>query len=701
MITWITTVGWSPFAVINPIWAYCKDKGRFPSRIKLLHTSHIKILENLDICKKNIFKILKSYSNDRNFQPQIDSCPVKSEDIEIYTEALKDVVNSVIKLGDSELIILDMTPGRKYMSAKVMHVGEQVNSIENPVQVFYLALEDLTYMNSTYPTIPLFTQGLNNILEDADFQMQTPPDPQVQLNDLINQVLNTNSLRMINNPEKQLEIFVLSALALGYDTITRLSRFARENHLNYNRNDINNTVRRLGIMEGYLYESVRISNDTTVDIIIVTPEGIEYLREILEELLTDHPPEALVNVNRQPHTSLDELSLQNIYMQAENKNKKYIDLEVDKLVVFLNELYSHNLRTFHVVDCYYGINLLRVDLELGKDEINLRFENSLRSLPDKKGQKKCLEDLRRNVSNIPGIVFKEIPYKNQFLDAIRKSGVFFNETCMEQFKQKLDQIVNSNPIRGDRYKVFSFDTCTFSNQTFSHLYKYYTSHPIYGNKINRLDFLVSKGVIDELSDFENKYGNKEFHDFLDYLTKIASFPKIVEQFKNQSTLQARLTKLGRCDYLKTKSLANVREIEIGGEESLHMDSRIISGLQTEVQRLNNIDLYLCSHDDNFYGRATGFAGVSPHLFLYKNVLHKKEQNFSIKTSWDTFSRILYYLAVTFGAIILNVDSKDKFVLFGTWPGHKTQDWQRERTRIYSENSILKNMVRDMKIINSD
>ena len=25
MITWITTVGWSPFAVINPVWVYCKE----------------------------------------------------------------------------------------------------------------------------------------------------------------------------------------------------------------------------------------------------------------------------------------------------------------------------------------------------------------------------------------------------------------------------------------------------------------------------------------------------------------------------------------------------------------------------------------------------------------------------------------------------------------------------------------------------
>ena len=60
MIIWITTVGWSPFAVINPIWAYCKENDECPNKIILIYTPFKKIKFNLDICQRYISEILKA-----------------------------------------------------------------------------------------------------------------------------------------------------------------------------------------------------------------------------------------------------------------------------------------------------------------------------------------------------------------------------------------------------------------------------------------------------------------------------------------------------------------------------------------------------------------------------------------------------------------------------------------------------------------
>ena len=49
IITWITTIGWSSFAVINPIWAYCKENEEYPDKIIIIHTPHEQIKNNLHI----------------------------------------------------------------------------------------------------------------------------------------------------------------------------------------------------------------------------------------------------------------------------------------------------------------------------------------------------------------------------------------------------------------------------------------------------------------------------------------------------------------------------------------------------------------------------------------------------------------------------------------------------------------------------
>ncbi len=720
ILTWITTVGWSPYAVINPIWAYCKDKKEVPDKVIMLHTDSDRIKKNSKLCEKVINKILKEYSGADNFKPEIETHTLKSEDIELYTEKLKHVIEKTIDeqnskgTEESNLIILDMTPGRKYMSAKVMNFGELLNTKENPIQVFYLSLAEMKYSNNSYPTIPIIKHGLYNILEDnfrvtsealhENAQTLEPPQERVQIENKINKIFEKNLIEKIKDEELKLEFIVLSAIYLTSNTtVTAINQFARRNGFTTNKYNINNTIRRLGLFKGYLYND-RVFGPPMIDVIILTEDGEDYLTETIDYILNGMNIDAAqVNAltlvdDAGQIKNIKEIDEMKFNMNEKFKFKSYIDLSVDELIILLNELYSNNLRTFNLVDCIYGFNLCKINIEMGKNSVIINFGNILKKIPRMGRQKEFFENHCAIDPTIPDNFFLfAIPHKTKFLDAFRKAGVFFSETNEKEFDRLLNEIVDTNPINGDLYKIISFDTCTYSNQTFSHLYKYYKNNNKFTKKINKLDFLVSRGVVNEMSEYENKYSN----NVIEYLKKTALYPNIVDKFRFQSTLQARLTKLAHCDYLKCKALANVKTVDLDDNAALHNDTRIISGLASEIARFGNLHLSLYSHDENFYGRASGLTSVKCMKLNYKQISHNDESNYEISCDWDEFERILYYLSVTFGAIILNINDKEKFVLFGIWPRQKTEDWQNEKLRIYSHNPILQRMSSDFRIISED
>ena len=89
MIIWITTVGWSPFAVINPIWAYCKENEKTPDKLFLLHTENMKVLKNVETCKKYLNEILREYSNNNFKEENLIKYQIENESYEIYSIAMK------------------------------------------------------------------------------------------------------------------------------------------------------------------------------------------------------------------------------------------------------------------------------------------------------------------------------------------------------------------------------------------------------------------------------------------------------------------------------------------------------------------------------------------------------------------------------------------------------------------------------------
>jgi len=150
---WITTVGTSVFAVVNPLWAACIHDGFAPERIHLLKNTRVE--HNVPEVRAWLTRILKCYG----VEPEFVEHEGDEDDMSAFARLLRGVVES--EKGNE--IAIDMTPGRKFMSAYAMFAGLMFGVSK----VYYLHLYDLTYQNQAYVLIPFNHQKLVNVLDYA------------------------------------------------------------------------------------------------------------------------------------------------------------------------------------------------------------------------------------------------------------------------------------------------------------------------------------------------------------------------------------------------------------------------------------------------------------------------------------------------------------------------------------------------------
>ncbi len=147
MKVWITIVGKSPFAVINPIWIACKSGEFIPEKVYLIWNDAVKGEKEMVV--KAIKVILKNYGVP---EPEIiadDSTKVHEEDFRRLAELLLSIRRKELREGNE--IAIDMTPGRKFMSAIAMFMGVAKSLKDKVHRVYYLHLSDQRYLN--YPLI--------------------------------------------------------------------------------------------------------------------------------------------------------------------------------------------------------------------------------------------------------------------------------------------------------------------------------------------------------------------------------------------------------------------------------------------------------------------------------------------------------------------------------------------------------------------
>ena len=158
MQVWITTVGWQPFAVINPLWAACFYQEFIPEKVLLLNNGY----QN-PVIRKNVaevwqwhLRILQAYDVEA---PTIEVCNANEDDINSFRRIFEETV----KAQEGEEVAIDMTPGRKFMSSIAMAVAFKNQHFVK--KLFYLHLWGQEYQNQPFIKIPLKNQRLINVLE--------------------------------------------------------------------------------------------------------------------------------------------------------------------------------------------------------------------------------------------------------------------------------------------------------------------------------------------------------------------------------------------------------------------------------------------------------------------------------------------------------------------------------------------------------
>ncbi|WP_423792975.1 hypothetical protein ACPB8Q_01875 [Methanocaldococcus indicus] len=154
MKIWITTVGTSPYAVFNTLWFAIVRDSYLPDKIYFLWNDKVK--HNLE----KLEKWVNILSNEYNFKVEINKdYKVSEENIKEFSNALKKIIKNE-KLKNNEIAI-DITPGRKFMSAFSLFAGlEGVEGKYKCDKVYYLHLKDLKYMNYPLFLIPFSIQEL-------------------------------------------------------------------------------------------------------------------------------------------------------------------------------------------------------------------------------------------------------------------------------------------------------------------------------------------------------------------------------------------------------------------------------------------------------------------------------------------------------------------------------------------------------------
>jgi len=276
MIIWITTVGWSPFAVINPIWAYCKENDECPNKIILIYTPFERIKNNLNICKRYISEILKTYNGKQLKEDSIIIEEIENDNIEVYADKLNKIIEREKNLKPDK-IILDMTPGRKYMSAINVYYG--YNLKDTPIQVFYLHLEESKYQDIHYPLTPIIKNELIDILESTEiFSTDISKLPEIST-----QGDKEGNDYYFKDEEAKKEYLILLSIDSEFNTKTKIRKYTFGNQIIIRGHELDKLLKGL-IMRNLVDQKSVINNNQKFKLYNLTDKGKDFLMELKQKI---------------------------------------------------------------------------------------------------------------------------------------------------------------------------------------------------------------------------------------------------------------------------------------------------------------------------------------------------------------------------------------------------------------------------------
>ena len=147
---WFTTIGMSPHAVFNTLWAAYLEYDWCPVKLTIFRltptSSKPGIKERLDSSYMVFEKWHKRFTERYNLKTELEAIHCDEEDYETYAKEFRMALSRSADVPRA----IDITPGRKFASAIGMEIGIE----ENVDSIFYLHLLDDSYADMLYPQIP-------------------------------------------------------------------------------------------------------------------------------------------------------------------------------------------------------------------------------------------------------------------------------------------------------------------------------------------------------------------------------------------------------------------------------------------------------------------------------------------------------------------------------------------------------------------
>ncbi|MDV3103756.1 CRISPR-associated ring nuclease [Thermococcus waiotapuensis] len=152
MRAYVTTVGTSPEAVFNPLWYLMELRDWVPDEVHLLWNEKVK--EQLKKTERLLEKLGKAYGVEIKVIADEEKLFTEEDPVEFRDKVLS-TIKSLKSLGYE--VVVDITPGRKFMSALLLGAALAGGADE----VTYLHLEDWTrYIGKLLFEVPMVKQRL-------------------------------------------------------------------------------------------------------------------------------------------------------------------------------------------------------------------------------------------------------------------------------------------------------------------------------------------------------------------------------------------------------------------------------------------------------------------------------------------------------------------------------------------------------------
>ncbi|WP_254821931.1 CRISPR-associated ring nuclease [Haloglomus halophilum] len=154
---WVTTMSTHPESVVNPLIAAC-EAGYVPTEIRLLSNPSV---EGYVATVRELFAAVTTAYGRQNTDIAITELETET-DFKRIVDHFRDPIPD--EDDDGPTVAVDVTPGRKFMSAIAFQAGIQFGADH----VYYLHLDSGDYFGQVYSTIPRSATDLIDFQELFD-----------------------------------------------------------------------------------------------------------------------------------------------------------------------------------------------------------------------------------------------------------------------------------------------------------------------------------------------------------------------------------------------------------------------------------------------------------------------------------------------------------------------------------------------------